>query len=511
MLAIRAGTTITHSTKTCYRWHCKVGGDCPWKCQLTLSYNVDAMVHKGRVAGLCLLVAASLSFGQSERVFSSPVHRRAPLAYAWAKIKKTTGPAYLLEQGDWHPYRQDEVSLARQTANAFDQFEYSFDQDGGIVPNQNTLYGDSCVPPLSDPAQRYFLGDGFDCGLVYNDIKTVGSAAGKTSSRAGFSWYARQNARFDNLAVFIATTENWTNQLGSANTPGASGRNDYAGVLFSYGPETGSGIASYSDVDLSGAGLGWQLPMDGQGGCLAMAGDYDSFGHTFSVGKAQMMLWGLKSGNPSTSESPECWLDANPTNGTFDAADLMVLDFSGTGICQSVSTLGPCVCFFFDQSGPVVLTPTSLSVGLGAIVTGSSASLGSDDGNVLKLCKAFVPNFASPRLRFDADFLSPYPALSGVELRLKARMSTGGTFKVRGFLADRTGSGFTYGPPNQLLSDTAIGLTFQSYSAQGTGLLNRFVNSDGSMRARVEIQQTGFSAVPVPCSEFESLNVVVSP
>lgn len=166
---------------------------------------------------------------------------------------------------------------------------------------------------------------------------------------------------------------------------------------------------------------------------------------------------------------------------------------------------------------PVTLAPISTSIGLGQIISGNNASLAADDANPLKICKAFVPNVGSPRIRFDSDFLSPYLTATTLKLDLKARMTTGGAFAVRAFLADVSGTdSFTYGAANQVIADTAIALSFANYSsgaiAPGTHIdTDADSITDGTVRARVEIQQTGFSAVAVPCSEFELLNLTVTP
>lgn len=159
---------------------------------------------------------------------------------------------------------------------------------------------------------------------------------------------------------------------------------------------------------------------------------------------------------------------------------------------------------------PVTLAPVSTTIGLGAIASGDNASLAADDSNPLKICKAFIPNQTSPRVRFDSDFVSPYLNPTAVSLALKARMTTGGSFSVRAFIADRTGGGFTYGAPNQVVPDSVINLTFANYNGNSTAPGSN-VFTDGTMRTRVEIVQTGFSAVAVPCSEFELLNLTVTP
>lgn len=467
------------------------------------------------VLGRVLLVFASLfpvlCLGQIRPAPETPPVRLVPKAVAWARIVGHTDRGLKLEVGPWQPYDASQVHVARQTENAFDQLEYVFDVSGDIVPSQNPNYGDSCVPPLPDGAQRYFFGDAFEVGNYYNDIKCVPASAGTTSTRCGFAWYDNKGVAFLNMAVFVATTENWVTDASHVNDPTATGRGDNTGVIVSFGPDTGTGAPYYSDVDVEGTGLGWTIPASGHGGIVCAAGDYDSFNHVMTLGKSQMMLWGRKPNNPAAAEDPFCWIDGFPFNATLGESDFMSLDYSGTGVCPTACVLGPTVCLFTSGTGSQVLRPTVTTILLGAVVSGDNASLAADDGNPLKVCKAFVPNQTSPRIRTESDFVSPFLTPSSIELKLKARMTTGGNFKVRAFLADRTGGQYTYGLPNQVLSDSTLGLGFTEFTANPTGQISRFVASDGSMRVRLEIQQTGFSAVAVPCAEFEVLNLTVGP
>lgn len=469
------------------------------------------MSKMGSLLLVSVLSACAITEAQNRIPAERPFIKRTPVAVAWARIIGQSAEGYRLERGPWIPYIDSDLKIARQSANAFDHLEYSLDANGNIVLDQNQGYGDSCVPPLVNPAQRYFFGDAFDVGLNYNDLKTVPAAAGATSTRSGFAWYDNKGVHLSNMAVFIATSENWVTNVASVNNPGVAGRQDYTGVIVSYGPDTGQGDPYFSDVDLEGTGLSWTMPADGTGGYLCMPGDFDSINDTFAIGKGQMMQWGLKDGNPAAVEDPNSWIDGFPLNGTFDGGDFMFMDFSGSGVCPAADVLGPTVCFFFQQSQAVTLAPIATTVGLGSVVSGNNGSLAADDSNPLKLCKAFVPNVGSPRVRFDSDFVSPILTPSAVSLALKARMTTGGAFKVRAFLADRTGNAFTFGLANQIVADSSIALSFNQYSGNATGVVARHVYSDGSMRSRVEIQQTGFSAVAVPCSEFEALNVTVAP
>lgn len=164
----------------------------------------------------------------------------------------------------------------------------------------------------------------------------------------------------------------------------------------------------------------------------------------------------------------------------------------------------------FGASVEYVVAPTSFNFALGILQSGTNSSLALDDGDVMKACKGFVPNLSSPIVRLDVDFTSPVDTLSAVKLVYKTRMTTGGAFVTRGFVADRTGGAFTYGAANQAVPDSTINLTWNTYAgfSPQPGL---DVASDRSMRARLEIKQTGFSAVSVPCTEFEYVNLHLNP
>lgn len=162
------------------------------------------------------------------------------------------------------------------------------------------------------------------------------------------------------------------------------------------------------------------------------------------------------------------------------------------------------------------LSPLNVTIGLGQLISGNVGSLKGDDQNALKICKAFVPNQTSPIIRFDSDYVTSLLSATSIKVDLKARMTTGGLFAVRTFLADVSGSGtFVFGGANQVIPDSVINLTFANYTSGAIAPGNHIdtdadATPNGTIRSRVEIQQTGFSAVAVPCSEFEQLSVTVT-
>ena len=166
----------------------------------------------------------------------------------------------------------------------------------------------------------------------------------------------------------------------------------------------------------------------------------------------------------------------------------------------------------------MTITPTAYNVLLGSTAAGTVADVQSINGdttnaNKLKLCKALVPTLTSPKVRVDFDFTSPYLAATAVSMSVNANMTNGGSFAIRGFVADRTGGGFVYGAANQAIADTPIllngnnGQNFSGNSPQPT--LN--IHTDGTMRARIEIQQTGLSPVAVPCVAIDYVALTVTP
>ena len=424
---------------------------------------------------------------------------------------------------------QNEVNIASVvTAPAFDGLEYDPAQIGtAMVPIDNLAYGAPCSGATG--GARFFSGATVFDGGYTGEINAIPGSAGKFCNRLGFVWYVLTTATLQQCAL-IYVSDNFVSGPSNIDPNQAANRSDLGTAwLITYGSTPG-GSAYRSDIDFGPGANGWPMPADGRGALTIVNGDYNSGTGQIIVGNSQMMRWVNKINNPTPADYGFCWRDRLVFNGLYDGTwnsaaqdefenrastacggvDLKVGRVSGqacTNICASMLFVPP-----------AVLSPTSLSIGLGQVVSGDVNSLAlAGDGNALKICKAFVPNQTSPRIRFDADFLSPYLTPASIQLDLNARMTTGGVFKVRSFLADVSGADtFTFGAANQVIADTTINLTFAPYSsgsiAPGTHIdTDLDTTTDGTVRARVEIQQTGFSAVAVPCSEFDQLSLTVNP
>ena len=462
-------------------------------------------------------IAASACAQKHLQLAGSPLRAKPLFAQKVIKMYKENGVCRLV-LGPKVTLQDDAFGTAVATNTAFDCYEWDATQFPTVLaPGDNPAYGSQCGAVGS---QRWFLGESYTSGVnSYNDMQCLPAANGVLCTRSAFAWNIATDGvsatTLANMSVIVGTCENY--DLATPGGPfdgGTNGRGDLDAWMFQYGPITQNpgGGYQFSDVDFGPGVDGWHMPSDGTGAYYVSVGDYDEASNTWTYDVAQNMLWGTYSAAQGSQDSTQMD-DDNPADTTWDPVNEFY-DYA-FGVCPD--PLGVMACFLYESAQPVTLAPSSFTVGLGSVISGDVNSLASDDANALKLCKAFVPNQTSPRIRFDADFTSPYLTPSSIQLDLKARMTTGGAFKVRAFLADVSGTdSFVYGAANQVIADTLINLTFASYSsgsmAPGTHVdTDADTTADGTVRARVEIQQTGFSAVAVPCSEFELLNLTVNP
>lgn len=463
---------------------------------------------------------APCTFAQKHLVLNGSSHRVKPL-FAQKIIKTyTENGHYRLVLGKKINLQEGDIFPTVATNTAFDCFEWDASQfPNAIVPGDNPAYGGACG--VSGP-DRWFLGDTYSSGVnSYNDMTVVNGSAGKLCSRAAFAWNIATDGihsrSLTNMAVIVGTCEAYDLATpGGLFDNGANGRGDLDRYLIQYGAYTQDPVNGgyvYDDVQFANQSDGWHMPADGLGGYYVSVGDYDAGTNTWTSDVAQNMLWGTYSPAQGSQDLTQ-FDDDYPADGSWDPAnENYTYDYD---VCPD--PLGSMACFLWENAAsPVTLTPTSFTVGLGAVASGNLASLAADDANALKICKAFVPNFTSPRIRLDATYLSPYLTATSVQLDMKARMTTGGAFNVRGFLADTSGSGsFAYGGANQVIADSTINLSFASYSSGAVASGNHIdtdsdATPDGTIVARTEIQQTGFSAVAVPCAEWEFMTVTVTP
>ncbi len=422
-----------------------------------------------------------------------------------------------IEVGPYLPYRGGEGFPTKSSSVAFDSFEFNPATIGTTLdPAERGDYGASC----GLGANRWVFDDAYTNGGSYNDMTVVSGTAGVRANRAGVAFYCQLNHAFTNLAVVIGTSENFVSAntgAGGAFDGGVNSRGDLDRYLVVFGPRTNTTNVYYvADIDASlfGGPISWKMPVDGSGGYYVVPGDWNAGTQVMTLGFSQQMNWGCKAGNPS-SQGGNQWDDDFPLDGQWTQTANELYNYTGYNSNGSSSACPDpgCAMITFLYAAPAVLAPTALNVLLGSISTGSVTDLAATDDVKLKLCKALVPTLTSPKIRFDLDYLSPYATATAITLNVNANMNNGGSFAIRGFIADRTGGGFTYGSANQVIADTAIllnGGVGQVFSGASTNVANN-IYTDLTMRVRVEIQQTGLSPVAVPCASFDSATLTVTP
>lgn len=150
------------------------------------------------------------------------------------------------------------------------------------------------------------------------------------------------------------------------------------------------------------------------------------------------------------------------------------------------------------------LAPNSQTVNLGQVTAGNLASLATYNGNAETICKYFVPNVGSPLVRLSCSYTTTKTVPVAIDLVVKAKSMNGGSFKIRGFLRN-----FAMSQDVQVFPDTPINLAYATFTGSATGNMSQYL-SNRNLLSKIEIQQTGFSAVTVPCFGFELVNLRVS-
>ncbi|MBS1721744.1 MAG: hypothetical protein JSS66_01925 [Armatimonadetes bacterium] len=455
------------------------------------------------------LAACSLSAFAQKRPHLMPVGvRKDPIAIAKCKIVGINGNQVKLVTGPKIPYHRGYVNVAAQTDIALDEFEFSFDQTGAVIPDENPNYGAACWQLPDPPDTRWYFGDSYTPGLRYNDMKVRSGAAGAVSTRLAYTWFIADDGaggarQVTNSTHLVVTCENWVKTAADASN--AAMRGDLDGVLFFYGPESGPSAGyNYSDVDLAQTPYSFRMPVDGNGGYITAHGDYNDGTQTLVLGCAQDMVWGLKSGNPNGPEDPDQWDDDFPTNGLFDdQGELYSYDFTGQ-FCPDVE--GAMMLFFYTASPPETLAPNAQQVVLGQIASGNLASLAADDNNAERMCRFILPNRSSPFVVTNLTYTTSKTTLTSVSFKVKAKMSLIGQFAIKLGLKDQTQSNVF----DVVLPETSIGTAYTVFTGNASGNLQKYRGSGGAMVGQISVRNTG----PVPgsgnwCTDFEYAQLTV--
>lgn len=156
----------------------------------------------------------------------------------------------------------------------------------------------------------------------------------------------------------------------------------------------------------------------------------------------------------------------------------------------------------------LVVVPTSYTINLGQLNAGSVASLAADDGNVLRICKFIVPNQTVAPITVQLDGTSQALTATSMKLEFKNRMQTAGLFSVT---LDLWNWGTNNWDATNVLT-AGVNTTFSTQTLNVTGALSQFLrSSDGAVRARYRIRQTGPSTGTIWCHETDRANWILTP
>lgn len=232
---------------------------------------------------------------------------------------------------------------------------------------------------------------------------------------------------------------------------------------------------------------------------------------TRDIGRSNQ--WTLRSGNtPLTSGlvfSGDPYNRANPMSfaaGTGGATALQsILVDTGDKLALDIvrqSSAGDFSAFNWIVTEDLAVTriaPAAVTLRLGRIDAGNSASLTTADGNALRVCKFLVPNQVVPPINVELSGTSPLATPNMLVFRVLSRMQQSGLFQQTLDLFDYRAGAFD---PSDL-SIANINQTYAEQSVTGSGDLSRYVSNTNEVRARYRVKQTGPAASLIWCSEHD--------
>jgi len=255
---------------------------------------------------------------------------------------------------------------------AFDAFEADKADPNwpASLPSDNQ-YGADCAMGGS----RWYFGPGYRNPYYSNDMTVATGTEGTMSEFLSKAWFWEVNEQ-----CYIAV---WTAEDPPTNsTPFGGG---YNGVLYDFGVLPPGGGYYYTHIDLTGTGLGHQMPLDGRGSYQVFYANATSGGSgpggLNSATMCQPMLWGTQGTNPSFQDEFQCD-DDNPTNGAFDMPGEYYS--YAYGVCPD--PLGGMAAFYSQGGGGNVeeVCPASYTIMFGSLVSGGIADVcNSDDARMV--------------------------------------------------------------------------------------------------------------------------------
>lgn len=286
--------------------------------------------------------------------------------FAFADLPKASGPGNLVLPkkmarispdlkivGPWIDYNQGGISQPPcGTELIYDCFEPDpADNSPGCRPEYNL----SCAGDLNEcVGYRWFFGPSYCNMFVADDMLAMKPGSeGELSQHIELAWNWNPSLGgnpSESCLLILFTAED---AASTCVLPAVD--NIYDGVIYNFGDlPTGNGYW-YSDIDtLCDAGLGHQMPADGEGGTLFIQAQADT-GTAFILATcSQPMLWGTKSpldlnpGDAPYTQGPLHWDDDNAPFGEHGLDEC----FSYAGAVNCPDPLSSMICFYGGESDP---------------------------------------------------------------------------------------------------------------------------------------------------------------
>ncbi|MBS1721957.1 MAG: hypothetical protein JSS66_03000 [Armatimonadetes bacterium] len=145
------------------------------------------------------------------------------------------------------------------------------------------------------------------------------------------------------------------------------------------------------------------------------------------------------------------------------------------------------------------LAPNNQQVTLGRVTKGNLQSLLEDDSNAEEICKFVVPNRSSPFVNVQFIFSSEALVPSEVSLEVKAKWLNPGQY-----LLQLEQFNFVTGQDEVCLGEAPLTGDYYTFVGSPKGVPTSYVRqSDGQMKGRLKLRQSGPSAVLLPCVSLE--------
>lgn len=150
--------------------------------------------------------------------------------------------------------------------------------------------------------------------------------------------------------------------------------------------------------------------------------------------------------------------------------------------------------------------PEVFTVVFGQVANGGRRSLYYTDGDALRMCRFLVPNQQVAPITFTIEGTSVYDTLSSLGLVVNSRMATAGLFSQTLDLFDWSTNSYS---TTDVRTD-AITTSYVARTQTATGNVGRYLGPDHQVRGRIQIRQTGPTANPNWCAEFDEANFTVA-